>query len=158
MFIYSFLSKYHNVLSLDPVLHVCLLDTCEYMAFLRLCTLLCWIIMLDVLLIFNIFPYLHGLLWTTRLFILLKNSYQHVYLEQNVFILGWKLSISAFVDLKMTTTWQIDMPVTFPYYLLQCLTFWWHRNWYFLTYTFIRYWEIFLPTRLLGTAGLLYLG
>ena len=44
------------------------------------------------------------------------------------------------------------------HYLLQCLTFLWHKDGYFLTYTFIRFWETFLPTWLLGTACLLILG
>ena len=44
-------------------------------------TLLCGIIMLHILLIFDFFPYLHALLGTTRLLILLKNSHLQIYLE-----------------------------------------------------------------------------
>ena len=44
-------------------------------------TLLCGIIVLHILLIFDFFPYLHALLGTTRLLILLKNSHLQIYLE-----------------------------------------------------------------------------
>ena len=48
-------------------------------------TLLCGIIMQHILLIFYFFPCLHGLSGTARLFILLKNSYLHIYLELKIF-------------------------------------------------------------------------
>ena len=52
--------------------------------FITLCTLLCGIIVLHILLTFDFFPYLHALLGTVRLLILLKNSYLHVYLELKI--------------------------------------------------------------------------
>ena len=47
-------------------------------------TLLCGIIVLHILLIFDFFSCLHALLGTARLLILLKNSYLHVYLELKI--------------------------------------------------------------------------
>ena len=47
-------------------------------------TLLCWIIVLHIFLIFDLFSILHALLGTACLLILLKNSYLYVYLELNI--------------------------------------------------------------------------
>ena len=47
-------------------------------------TLLCGIIVLHILLIFDFFSYLPALLGTARLLTLLKNSYLHVYLELKI--------------------------------------------------------------------------
>ena len=57
------------------------------------CTLLCGIIVLHILLIFDFFPCLHALLGTARLLIFLKISYLHVYLELKINCFRENLSI-----------------------------------------------------------------
>ena len=69
-------------------------------------TLLCGIIVLHILLIFDFFSYLHALLGTAHLLILLKISYLHVYLELTIHYFRRK-----FVNFTcyMTTTRPINM-------------------------------------------------
>ena len=76
-------------------------------------TLLCGIIMQHILLIFDFFSCLHGLLGTARLFILLKNSYLHVYLEQKSFHFRLKTVNFSRFYLRKTTIRRIDMPICF---------------------------------------------
>ena len=68
--------------------------------------------MLYILLIYDFFPYLHGLLVTTRSFILLKNFYLHIYLELEIFHFRVKtVNFNIFFYLKTTTIWPIDMAI-----------------------------------------------
>ena len=78
-------------------------------------TLLCGIIVLHILLIFDFFPCLHALLGTARLLILLKNSYLHVYLE---------LKIHCFRGKFVNFTWYMTTirPINMSNSLLHTIT------------------------------------
>ena len=64
-------------------------------------TLLCGIIMLHILFIFDFFPCRHALLGTAHLLILLKNSYRHVYLQIRINCFRGNLSISLDIWLPL---------------------------------------------------------
>ena len=122
-------------------------------------TLLCEIIMQHILLFFDFFSYLHGLLGTARLFISLKNSYLHVYLELKIDCFREILSILFDIWLQLD---PLTCLIHFCIQSLQYLTFWFQKNVQnhsisgnFLTCTFIKFWKKILPTRLSGTSGLL---
>ena len=69
---------------ISTILEMTPLQSWSIVFFLYFTTLLCGIIMQHILLIFDFFSYLHALLGTARLLILLKNSYLHVYLELKI--------------------------------------------------------------------------
>ena len=75
--VYNFTS-YYNLLVSEKV------RSLHWKFHLELATQLCGIIMQHILLIFDFFHCLHGLLGTASLLILLKNSYLHFYLELTI--------------------------------------------------------------------------
>ena len=83
-------------------------------------TLLCVIIVLHILLIFDFFPCLHALLGTACLLILMKSSYLHVYLELKTNGFRENLSISLDIWLQLD---PLTCLIHFCIQLLQYLTF-----------------------------------
>ena len=108
------------------------------------------------------YPTYMGLLGTARLSILLKDSYLHISLGQEIIILRANLSISLDIWLQLD---PLTCLIHFCIQLLHYLTFQWHINMenhsisgHFITCMLIKFWKNFLPARLLGTARLFILG